>query len=61
MHARSEDSLVPQMLLTAPIPASRAVEKPALPWYNFNSRQASLSIRHFNNLKSICRRRADLG
>jgi hypothetical protein len=61
MHARSKDLLVLKMLLTAPIPAFRAVEKPGRPWYNFNSRQVSLSISHFNNLKSICRHRADLG
>jgi hypothetical protein len=31
----------------------RVLEKPALPWYNFISHQPNLSIRHFNNLRSI--------
>ena len=32
-----------------------------LPWYNFHSRQTNLSIRHFNNLKSIRGRNPELG
>jgi hypothetical protein len=36
------------------------VENLSLPWYNFNSRQTNLSIRHFNNLKSIRGRSPEL-
>jgi hypothetical protein len=37
------------------------IEKAGLPWYNFDSRESNLSIRHFNNLKSIRRHRPELG
>jgi DNA gyrase subunit B len=37
------------------------VESMPLPWYNFNSRQTNLSIRHFNHLKSIRGRSLELG
>jgi hypothetical protein len=36
-------------------------ENMSLPWYNLNSRQTNLSIRHFNNLKSIRERSPELG
>jgi len=46
---------------TAPIRGFAWVEKKAFSWYNFDSRQTNLSIRYFNNLKSIRRRSPELG
>src|SRR5271156_6656587 len=46
---------------TGPIRGLGRVENVGLPWYNLNSLQTNLSIRHFNNLKSICRHSPELG
>jgi hypothetical protein len=53
--------LVQNGTFTAPILVLGRVEKEGFPWYNFDSRQTNLSIRHFNNLKSIHERSPELG
>jgi hypothetical protein len=51
--ARAASEAVQNGAFTGPIPGPGRVEKAGLSWYNFDSRQSNLSIRHFNNLKSI--------
>jgi hypothetical protein len=59
--ARAASEAVQNGTFTGSVRGFRRVEKEGLPWYNLDSRQTNLSIRHFNNLKSFRRRSPEAG
>jgi hypothetical protein len=54
-HEAAGEAVEPAKMgtFTEPIRRLGRVENMAIPWYNFDSHQTNLSIRYFNNLKSI--------